>query len=119
MSAARSRRYRKLLAVVLVLATVLLLLVQEFSSRQTVAALTWTRPTETVLGEPSDDIAGYTVRCWQQGGSQSHVVTLDDPSVTHYELDALPRGRYQCAVSAFTSDGIESDLSDFVARTVH
>jgi hypothetical protein len=30
----------------------------------------------------------------------------------------LPPGRYQCAVSAFTENRIESDLSEFVARTV-
>ena len=83
------------------------------------ASLDWTRPVAAESGAPIDNIAGYNVRCWGEGGVRSYTIRIDDPSVTHYEIDGLPPGRYQCAVSAFTDDERESRLSNFVARQVN
>jgi hypothetical protein len=82
-------------------------------------SLDWTRPVVTESEAPISNIAGYTIHCWAEGGLRTHTIRIEDASVTHYEIDALPPGRYQCAVSAFTDDEIESALSNFVARTVN
>ena len=81
-------------------------------------SLSWERPTVAENDTPIDNIAGYTIHCWGEGGHPEHTIEIDDPSVNHFEIDGLPPGRYQCAVSAYTEDGFESDLSNFVARTV-
>ena len=118
MSTGRYLRWSRVLPAVLVVAVALVFFDQVIMSRHDSTTLIWTRPVAAESDVPISDIAGYTIHCWGQGGSHTHTIHLDDPDTTHFEIDGLPPGRYQCAVSAFTEDGIESDLSGFVARTV-
>ena len=81
-------------------------------------ALSWTQPLETEGDEELPNLAGYNIHCWGDAGRYTIQVHIDDPSVTHFALEGLPPGRYQCAVSAYTQDGLESALSNVVTRTI-
>ena len=118
MSTRRFRQWGVLLPVALGLAIAFIYFGRTFMAPSGSASLTWTRPVASESNLPMQNIAGYTVHCWGEGGRHTHTIRIDDPAVTHYEIDGLPPGRYQCAVSAFTDDGFESALSNFVARTV-
>ena len=80
--------------------------------------LSWTQPLETEGDEELLDLAGYNIHCWGGAGRYTIQVHIDDPSVTHFAMEGLPPGRYQCAVSAYTQDGLESALSNVVTRTI-
>jgi len=118
MNVRRFLRWRIVLPAVLVLAVAFVFFDQEFMSYHGSTSLTWTRPDATESGVPISNIAGYTIHCWGDAGRHTLTIRIDDPSITEYEIDRLPPGRYQCAVTAFTEDGSESALSNFVARTV-
>jgi len=81
-------------------------------------ALSWVAPVDTETNEPLERLAGYNIHCWGDAGRYTNVIHIEDPSVTKYVIDGLSPGRYQCAVSAFTEEGIESALSNVVARTI-
>jgi hypothetical protein len=115
----RFRRWSMLLPVVLAVVCAFVLFDQLTDPDRKSTSLDWTRPVAAESGAPIANIAGYNVRCWGEGGTHTFTIRIDDPSVTHYELDELPPARYQCAVSAFTNDELESGMSNFVARTVN
>jgi hypothetical protein len=118
MNRIQEHRWGVLSAVTLVLAIGLVFFDRVFLSRHGSTALSWVRPSTTESGIPVTNLAGYTIHCWGESGRYTNTVRIDDPSVTRYDIEGLPPGRYQCAVSAFTEDDLESALSNVVARTV-
>jgi len=115
----QKHRWGILSAVTLVLAIGLVFFDRVFLLRDGSTTLSWVPPSTTESGIPVTNLAGYTVHCWGKSGRYTNTVRIDDPSVTRYEIEGLPPGRYQCAVSAFTEDDVESALSNFVARSVN
>ena len=111
------RRYAPLL---IVLGLVLAYAVYDQSLPQSddLTALSWTQPLETEGDEELTNLAGYNIHCWGGAGRYTVQVHIDDPSVTDFAMQGLPPGRYQCAVSAYTQDGLESALSNVVTRTI-
>ena len=119
MSRNRSRRWGVLSAVTLVLAVGLVFFDRVFLSHHGATTLSWVPPSTTESGIPVTNLAGYTIHCWGKSGRHTNTVRIDDPSVTRYDIEGLSPGRYQCAVSAFTEDDVESALSNFVARSIN
>ena len=80
--------------------------------------LSWTVPIETDGNEPLIDLAGYNIYCWAGAGNYTDTFHVDDPAITNYVIEELVPGTYYCAISAIDSDGVESVLSNIVAKTV-
>ena len=81
-------------------------------------ALSWAPPSRNESNEYLDNLAGYNIHCWGDSGRYSNTIRIDDPSTTYYVISGLSPGTYQCAVSAFNADGVQSALSNVVARTI-
>jgi len=112
------RRWAPLLLLALVLAVGYAVFNQNLFLPQGSTALSWAPAVDTETNEPLAKLAGYNIHCWGDAGRYTNIIHIDDPSITRYVIDGLSPGRYQCAVSAFTEDGIESALSNVVARTI-
>ena len=82
------------------------------------AHFTWVAPTENVDGSPLEDLAGFTLQCWNQSGQLAFTQVINDPSATSYSADNLPTGVYHCAVAAINTQGLESSLSNMVVKLV-
>jgi len=80
--------------------------------------VSWAVPTENLDNSPLTDLSGYTIYCWSAEDHDAETVVIQDPEITSYELGHLRPGNYQCAVSAVTSSGEQSALSNIVTRTV-
>ena len=81
-------------------------------------ALSWAPPSRNESNEYLDNLAGYNIHCWGDSGRYSNTIRIDDPATTYYVVSGLSPGTYQCAVSAFNAEGVQSALSNVVARTI-
>jgi hypothetical protein len=81
--------------------------------------ISWTNPIEISDGDPNDEIAGYDIYCWAEGGRFTKSIHIGDPSITHFVIEDVAPRTYSCAVSAVTIDGRQSALSNVVATTLH
>jgi len=76
--------------------------------------LDWLPPTENEDGTPLLDLSGYVIYYGGMvGGSYDNSVRLDNSGLTSYVLD-LPNNDWIVAMTAFNSDGLESDFSNEV-----
>jgi hypothetical protein len=78
----------------------------------------WLPPTENIDGTPLIDLAGFVIRCWNQSGQLALTRIVDDPLTQNYVADDLRPGVYHCAVAAVNQQGVESGLSNVVAKLV-
>ena len=80
-------------------------------------ALNWTAPTTNTDGSSLDDLQGYKVY-YGSGSPCNFTNTLDIGNVTppSYTL-SLPNGTYCFAITAYDTDGYESDYSNTVYKT--
>ena len=80
--------------------------------------ISWQVPTANTDESPLTDLAGYTVYCWNTDGKETETFVIEDSAITTYELRGLHPGIYQCAISAVSSAGNQSALSNVVSRTI-
>ena len=81
-------------------------------------ALSWTAPTENEDNSPLTDLAGYVIYYGTDAGQYRYTIYLDDPKITGYKFENFAPGTYYFAVTAINADGVESTLSDMIAKTV-
>lgn len=86
-----------------------------------VIALSWRAPSERENGDALAlaEMGGYRVYWGPSDNPTQDSVTIDDPYVTTYELDGVPPGTYQVAVTAIDTSGLESSLSNSVTKSVY
>jgi hypothetical protein len=75
--------------------------------------LNWTAPTQNDDGTATA-LAGFTVVYGPDTAMLHESIRIDNPSVSSYVLDSLPKGTYYVAVKAVAADGVESDASNVV-----
>ena len=80
--------------------------------------LSWTAPSENEDNRPLADLAGYMIHYGTRAGQYSNTIHVDDPRVTSYEVENLSPGTYYFAITAISTDGAESALSNMIAKTV-
>jgi len=112
------RNWGALFLLALVLAAGFAIYMQTLFVPKGSTALSWTPPVETEADQSLANLAGYNIHCWGGAGRHTNTIRIKDPLITRYVVDGLSPGRYQCAVTAFTEDGLESALSNVVAKTV-
>ena len=82
------------------------------------ATLSWMPPTQKSDGSPLVNLAGYIVKYGTAAGSLGTRVTLANPSLSRYVVSNLAAGTWYFAVASYTADGLESDVSQVVSKTI-
>jgi hypothetical protein len=82
------------------------------------AYLTWVPPTLYDDGTAMTNLAGYRVKYGKSATDLSTVVTVNNPGIANYMVEGLASGVWYFAVTAFTSDGAESENSIVVSSSL-
>jgi hypothetical protein len=80
--------------------------------------LTWYPPTQTIDGAPLSNLRGYRIYWGTEAGRYTNSVTLDNAGLASYVVEQLTPARWHFAVTALTSNGIESSYSNEFSTTV-
>lgn len=83
----------------------------------TQAMLMWTPPTENTDGSPLLNLAGYRVHWGVADDQLSNTAQVSDPGVNTYTVENLTPGTWYFGVTAYTTQGAESTLSNIVSKT--
>ncbi len=84
-------------------------------SSSSVVSLAWTPPTENDDGTTLVDLAGYKIHYGDKPGTYTKTVSVSNPGLTRYVLDALPAGKHYLAMTAYNLAGLESRFSPEVS----
>ena len=80
--------------------------------------LSWSKPTQNVDGTALTDLAGYKIYYGQEPASLKSIVEVRGASITSAIVEKLEPGRWHFALSAYTSDGVESVQTGVVSTVV-
>jgi hypothetical protein len=75
------------------------------------ATVSWRAPTSNEDGSPLLNLAGFRIVYGTSAAALSEAVEIPSPLVTSAVIEGLPSGTWYFAVKAYTTAGIESDLS--------
>ncbi|HET9108420.1 MAG TPA: putative Ig domain-containing protein [Steroidobacteraceae bacterium] len=82
------------------------------------ATLTWTAPTTNTDGSALTDLAGYHIHYGNSPGALSTVIDVANAGATSYVVSSLASGTWYFAVSAYTTSGLESALSNSGSKSI-
>jgi Fibronectin type III domain len=83
------------------------------------ATLSWVAPTQNTDDSPVGTLNGYTIYYGPESGTLAYTIYVEGDSATNYIVENLRvNTTYKFAISAVNSDGIESDLSNIVNKTI-
>lgn len=80
--------------------------------------LGWQAPTSNTNGTALTDLAGYIINYGQSATSLTQSVNIGTASTTSYTVGDLSAGTWYFALTAYTTDGLQSSLSSVVSMTV-
>lgn len=80
--------------------------------------LSWQPPTQRTDGTALTTLAGYRVYYGTRSGSYSNSVTVANPGIASYVVDAVPSGTYFVVLTAFDANDIESGYSNEATVTI-
>lgn len=98
---------------------------EKLTSSIGITTLNWTPPTQntddSALSTASDPaLAGYIIYFRPTSGATACSINVEDPAATGYPItNLLTNTEYAFSVTAYNSDGVESDLSNIVIKTVN
>ncbi|MEM6818383.1 MAG: hypothetical protein AAF578_06300 [Pseudomonadota bacterium] len=79
----------------------------------------WTPPTTKVDGTALTDLAGYRFYLGRQSGRYSQIVSFNNPGLSRVVLENLQGGTWYVAMTSMRRNGVESDLSNEVAKATN
>jgi hypothetical protein len=83
------------------------------------ALLSWLAPTENTDGSPLQDLAGYIVYWGTAPGDYTSSEVLSNPGISSLVVDnLLPGQTYFFTMTAYNSDGLESDFSNQASKSI-
>jgi hypothetical protein len=82
------------------------------------ATLSWAPVTENTDGTQVQDLAGYKVYYGNVPYQFTNEVTLANPALTSYVVDDLASGTWYFAITAYASDGTESQYSNVASKVI-
>ncbi len=88
------------------------------SSGTGAATLNWTPPTARSDGSTLQNLAGYHIRYGTSADALGNLVNVTNPGLATYVIENLSVGTYYFAITAYDSNGQESDLSNTVSKTI-
>lgn len=83
------------------------------------ATLSWEAPTTRTDGSPLSDLAGYRILYGRMSETYDYTIEVDNPGVSTYVVENLVPGTWYFALQAYDADGVESDPSNEVSRTIN
>lgn len=92
-------------------------LVQQVSGS---ATLSWVAPTLRVDGRviSLSEIGGFRIYYGYEEDALAMILDIDDPTATQHIIDGLSPGTHYFAVSAYDSNGAESDLTQVKSKVI-
>ncbi len=88
------------------------------SSQTGSVALSWIAPTARTDGSPLTNLAGYTVFYGRMSGIYDNQIDINNPGILTYVVENLVSGDWYFALTAYDSQGLESDRSNEVLREI-
>ena len=82
------------------------------------ADVSWTPPTPNTDGSALTNLAGYNIYYGTSPNALSQQVQVSNVGVTNYVISGLTTGTWYFAVTAYTSTGTESALSNIASKTI-
>ena len=82
------------------------------------ATLSWMPPTSNDDGSPLMDLSGYRIYYGRNQGDLTRVARLDNPGLTRYVVESLVPAKWFFAMTAVNSQGVESNRSPIVSKTI-
>jgi hypothetical protein len=82
------------------------------------ATLSWSAPVTNTNGTALTDLAGYHIHYGTAAAALSTVIDVSDPGTTSYTINSLASGTWYFAVSAYTTSGLESALSNTGSKSI-
>jgi hypothetical protein len=82
------------------------------------ATVLWMPPTQNQDGTPLTNLAGFHIYYGNDPSTLAQMTVVTNPTLSSYQLANLAAGTWYFAVAAYTSDGVESALSDVVSKTI-
>ncbi len=82
------------------------------------ADVSWTPPTTNTDGSTLTDLAGYTIYYGTSPGSLTQTVQITNVGLSNYVVSGLTSGTWYFAVTAYTSSGAQSGLSNVASKTI-
>jgi hypothetical protein len=82
------------------------------------ATLSWIPPTQRTDSTPLTDLAGYRIYYGRMSKTYDYQINVDNPGVVTYVVENLVSGDWYFALSAYDSQGLESDRSNEVLRKI-
>lgn len=83
-----------------------------------IATLSWVPVTKDTSGEPLTNLAGYKIHYGTSAQAMYSVEVLENPGQTTSVVTGLAPGTWYFAVSAYTTSGNESGLSNVASKTI-
>jgi Putative Ig domain len=80
--------------------------------------VSWQPPTQYTDGSTMTNLAGYRIHYGKSASALTTVVTVANPGVANSVIEGLASGVWYFSVSAYTSDGAESDESAISSTTI-
>jgi len=87
------------------------------STSQT-AIVSWTPPVQRTDGSALTDLAGYRVYYGKGLNSLTKIIDIRNVGQTSQFIDNLDSGTWYFAVTAYTNDGLESEMSNLGAKRI-
>jgi hypothetical protein len=89
---------------------------------KTSVTLSWVAPTTRQNGAPllPSELAGYEIYYFQEDSAveDGQILIINDANATEATIDELTPGTYFFAIATIDSDGLESDISDYVEAQI-
>ena len=82
------------------------------------ADVSWTPPTTNTDGSTLTNLAGYNIYYGTSPNALNQQVQVSNVGVTNYVISGLTTGTWYFAVTAYTSTGTESGLSNVASKTI-
>ena len=82
------------------------------------ADVSWTPPTTNTDGSTLTNLAGYNIYYGTSPNALNQQVQVSNVGVTNYVISGLTTGTWYFAVTAYSSAGTESSLSNVASKTI-
>lgn len=82
------------------------------------ASLSWTAPTKNTDGSALTTLAGYRISYGLTSSALTNTIQVPSPTTVNYIVGNLDSGTWYFGARAYTSTGVESDLSNVVSKVV-
>ncbi len=82
------------------------------------ATVSWLAPTVNEDGSALTNLAGYRIYYGTSQADLTQFVTIDSVGVLTHVVDNLSPATWYFAVKAFTTNGVESDFSNFATKVI-